>query len=202
MISLLHGKVVSNNDNVAAIMTVGGVGYLLKVSSLASQACAIDNEVTLETYLVVREDALELFGFGSKAEKKLFTYFLSVSGVGPKTALHLLSLGSVNEISSAIAREDATYLTKVSGIGRKTAERIVVELKTKIKESWLSEMRTDGQTSDGHELAYDNEAVGDVIDALIGLGYSAQQARDGVKKVNPTDKTSEVLLREVLKIIR
>jgi Holliday junction DNA helicase RuvA len=128
MISLLQGKIIANNQTEVVLLTAGGVGYKILVSPRAAEVCVLGNEVQLETYLVVREDALELFGFENTRERELFKHFLSVSGVGPKTALHLLALGSVEDITRAVGRGDVAYLTKVSGIGKKTAERIVVDL--------------------------------------------------------------------------
>lgn len=194
MIALISGKVVNNSGSEAIIMTAGGVGYRVMVSPGAASLCMVGNEVNLETYLVVREDVLDLFGFANNSEKKLFKNFVSVSGVGPKTALHLLSLGSVAEIALAIGRGDLEYLTKVSGIGKKTAERIVVELREKM----AKEQKSFGEVAMGSE----NAAVTDAIEALITLGYSALQAREVVKQIEVKNKTSEQLLREALQKIR
>ena len=193
MISQLFGKVTINQNNEVTLMTSGGVGYKLLASPSASKRCTIGSEQTLETYLVVRADTLDLFGFGSIAEKELFKQFISVSGVGPKTALHLLELGSVEEITLAIGRGDVAYLTNVSGIGKKTAERIVVDLKSKVKNQ-LS-MVNDQSPMLG-------DALTDVIDALVTLGYSVLQAREAVQKLEASGKTSEQLLREALRAIK
>jgi Holliday junction DNA helicase RuvA len=113
-----------------------------------------------------------------------------VSGVGPKTALHILSLGTVAEISAAIARSDVAYLTKVSGIGKKTAERLVVELKNKV----------GGNMELNSTEGFSNE-MGDVIEGLMSLGYSGAQARDAVQKLQGAGKTSEQLMKEALKML-
>ncbi len=193
MIALLQGKIVKNQAGEVVLMTSGGVGYRVKVSPNAGEICKVGAEVTLDTYMVVREDVLELFGFASVAEKELFRQFITVSGVGPKTGLHLLSLGSVEEIVIAVGRGDIEYLTKVSGIGKKTAERIVVELKSKLKEQLIS---------NNEQLTNYNDAMGDVIDALVTLGYSVLQAREVVKKLDSKGKNSEQLLREALRNMR
>ncbi len=195
MISLIQGKVISKTLNELVVMTSGGVGYRLRTSPSASVLATVGSEICLETYLAVKEDAMDLFGFGSVAEKELFKSFLTVSGVGPKTALHLLDLGSVEEISLAIVRGDIDYLTKVSGIGKKTAERIVVDLKSKLKETRSINL----DVSAGKHVA---SGLEDVIDALETLGYSSSQAREVVKKLDPKDKTSEQLLREALQRIK
>ena len=196
MISLLQGTVIARGNEGLVIMTAGGVGYTLRVSPAAVASAAPGAAVTIETHLVVREDALELFGFASAAEKELFKSFLTVSGVGPRTALHLLSLGSVEEITLAIGRGDVEYLTKVSGIGKKTAERIVVDLKSKVakglKESGISNLETGTKT----------DAQTDVIDAMVTLGYSVLDARELVKKLDPVGKNSEQLRREALRAVR
>jgi Holliday junction DNA helicase RuvA len=192
MISIIQGKVVAKNNSELVVMTAGGVGYRIMVSPAAFASALIGGEIILNTYLVVKEDAHNLFGFANIAERELFKNFLSVSGVGPKTALHLLELGSVEEITLAIGRSDVDYLTKVSGIGQKTAERIVVELKNKVAK---------GISEAGVKFAA-GDTMGDVIDALVTLGYSALQARDAVKKIDGTGKNSEQLLREALQRIK
>ncbi len=194
MIALISGRVVNNNGSEVIVMTAGGVGYRVMVSPGAASLCIAGNDVSLETYLVVREDVLDLFGFANDSEKKLFKNLVSVSGVGPKTGLHLLSLGSVAEIALAIGRGDLEFLTKVSGIGKKTAERIVVELREKM----AKEQKSFGEVA----LDGDNVVVNDVVEALITLGYSALQAREVVKQLDPKNKTSEQLLREALQKIR
>lgn len=193
MIAQLFGKIIANQNGEVVLMTNGGVGYRIMVSPGAAKIATVDSEIKLDTYLVVREDALDLFGFGSIAEKELFKQFLSVSGVGPKTALHLLELGSVEEITLAIGRGDVAYLTNVSGIGKKTAERIVVDLKSKVK----NQLATSNE-----QLTSASDAQTDVIDALVTLGYSVLQARDAVKKIDAGGKTSEQLLREALRVIK
>ena len=192
MISLIQGKVVSKVNNELTVMTAGGVGYRIMASPAALANTLVGNDATLSTFMVVKEDAMDLFGFANLAEKELFKNFLTVSGVGPKTALHLLELGSVEEITLAIGRSDVDYLTKVSGIGKKTAERIVVDLKNKVAK---------GISDAGVKLAA-GDAMTDVIDALVTLGYSALQARDAVKKLDADGKNSEQLLREVLQKIK
>jgi len=194
MIAQISGKVISNNGLEAVILTAGGVGYNIVLSPSAATFCLIGNEVNLETYLVVKEDALDLYGFGNSSEKKLFKNFVSVSGVGPKTAMHLFALGSVEEIALAVGRGDIDFLTKVSGIGKKTAERIVVELREKMnKEQGMIEKGAPSKESG---------SVNDALDGLITLGYSALQAREVLKKIDTAGKSSEQLLREALQKIK
>ncbi|MFA6424084.1 MAG: Holliday junction branch migration protein RuvA [Candidatus Magasanikbacteria bacterium] len=194
MIALINGKVVINSGLEVVIMTAGGVGYRVMVSPEASKVCQVGNEVSLDTYLVVREDVLDLFGFANDLEKKLFKNFVSVSGVGPKTALHLLSLGSVEETALAIGRGDLEYLTKVSGIGKKTAERIIVELREKL----AKEQKNSGKDY----VESDNAIVNDVVEGLITLGYTALQAREVIKKIEVKGKKTEQLFKEALRKIK
>lgn len=189
MISVVAGKVLAKNTNKLTVLTAGGVGYEIMVNASSAKTWAVGVEASILTYLVVRENALELYGFANAEEKNLFEKFLLVSGVGPKTALHLLSLGSVAEISAAISREDLTYLTKVSGIGKKTAERILVELKNKMGAGELGVGEFDG-------------ALGDVIEGLGALGYSILEARNAVKDLDVTGKTSQQILKEALQRIK
>lgn len=195
MISILSGKILDNKNGELVLLTSGGVGYRINASVSALETFPVGHEVAIETYLVVREDALELFGFADKEEKSLFQHLLQVSGIGPKTALHVLSLGSVAEISSAIARGDVVYLTKVSGIGKKTAERIVVELSSKLKEHTLS-------TVEARNLTSSSGVLQDVADGLEALGYSGLEAREVIKKLDVNGKTSEQLLKEALQMMR
>jgi len=187
MISYITGKIVHKQNQKVTVLTSGGVGYLVGVMPMLFLELVLNSEVTLYTYLAVRENALDLYGFKDLRERDLFMKFLDVTGIGPKTALHLLSLGTVDEISSAIGRGDVDYLTKVSGIGKKTAERIVVELRSKIND----------QRSTNSEQTSEN--LGEVVDALVSLGYSREEARDLIKDLDSKDKTSEQLLREALK---
>lgn len=190
MISVIKGKILENDGSQVTVLTSGGVGYELMVSARYTQAWTVGTEVQILTYLAVRENAMELYGFASPEEKDLFIKFLLVNGIGPKTAMHLLSLGSVHEISAAIARRDVNYLTNVSGIGKKTAERIVVELKNKVVSSGAVEEFAQG------------DILGDVVAGLIALGYGAAEARDAAKKLDARGKTSEQLLKEALQIIK
>jgi Holliday junction DNA helicase RuvA len=189
MISVIKGKVVASNGGKLTVLTAGGVGYEIMASATSAKNWQLGAEAQILTYLAVREGSLDLYGFADENEKELFEKFLLVSGIGPKTALHLLSLGSVSEISSAIGREDLAYLTNVSGIGKKTAERILVELKNKVGAG-----KTGLEEFEG--------VLGDVVEGLAALGYSLIEAREAVKNLNAGGKTSEQLLKEALQRIK
>jgi Holliday junction DNA helicase RuvA len=189
MISVVTGTVLGKQGNSITILTSGGVGYEVLVNSNSAHIWQVGQVVSILTYLAVRENALDLYGFANVQEKQLFEKFLLVSGIGPKTALHLLSVGTVQEISTAISRGDLTYLTKVSGIGKKTAERILVELKSKM-------------APDATGLGEFEGVLADVIEGLGALGYSIAEARNAVKDLDALGKSSEQLLREALQRIK
>lgn len=186
MISHLQGKIINKNNNKITVLTASGVGYEINLPLFLFLELKLNQEIEIHVYLAVRENALELYGFQNLEQKELFMKFLDVNGIGPKSALHLLSLGTVKEISSAIARGDVAYLTKVSGVGKKTAERIVVELKSKMEERGMG----DGERDGGQ--------LGEVVDALISLGYDKSEARQMVKGLKSEGKSSEELLKMAL----
>ncbi|MFA4830721.1 MAG: Holliday junction branch migration protein RuvA [Patescibacteria group bacterium] len=188
MISSIRGTTVAKTATSVHIQTSGGVGYEISLTPLHAAKLVLNKEAELPTYLRVTESALDLFGFQNDEERGFFILLISVSGVGPKTALNILSLGSLSEIKSAIARGDAKYLSAVKGIGRKTAERLCVELKSKITRH---EAYSTTQTNGG--------VLSEVIDGLVALGYSREEAREAVAGVESEGKTTEGILREVLK---
>lgn len=190
MIAFLSGKLIGKT-NLAFILLAGeGVGYEVRVIPTFLIQKKVGDKVELFTFLKVAENALDLYGFESIEQKNFFELLISVSGVGPKSGLHILTLGSIEEICSAVARKDVSYLTQVSGIGKKTAERMIVELKSKIE-----------KMVDSGEVEGDSGILADVIDGLVSLGYSKAEARDTAKKIKDTNKDSEALLREALKLL-
>ena len=182
---------MKKTENGIVVMTVGGVGYKIFVKPNSVDDFDLCKEYKILTHMIVREDIMDLYGFINEDERQLFLQFLSVSGIGPKSALHLLSLGTVEEIGGAISRGDVDYLTQVAGVGKKTAERIVVELRSKIA-NLKFKISDDGM---------DSGALGDVMEGLVSLGYSAQQAREVIKKLDGKNKSSEELMREALRNI-
>lgn len=170
------------------VLDVNGVGYLLAATPGVLRAAADGGALTVETYLVVRQDALQLYGFADASERDLFTHLLTVSGVGPKVALAVVSGSPVRELRRAIALGDHARFVAIPGIGRKTAERIVLELKEKVGlEPDLPVSPAIG-TSD-HVLARD---------ALVELGYSvtdAEQALAGVDPELPVEERVRLALR-------
>jgi holliday junction DNA helicase RuvA len=189
MISYLSGKIL-NKGKGFAIIKVGDIGYKVFVSPSMFTELEIDSQIALYTHQYVREDALDLFGFRNMEELEMFELLLSISGVGPKSALGSLSVSSVDQLKESISRGDPSLLTKVSGIGRKTAERIVLELRDKISITDNYQRIESGVKSD---------ARADEIDALMALGYSLQNAREALRQADPSLTDSGDRIREALK---
>lgn len=168
MIAHLTGRVVSADDRTITL-DVHGVGFRLFVVAKTREHFPVGQEATVPTYLHVREDALELYGFGSTGEQRLFEKLLTVSGVGPKMALGVLSAASVSDLELAIERGQAGVLTAVSGVGTKTAERIIVDLRGKLQRDESGDASLSG-----------------VIEALVTLGYSAREAREAAATTDAT----------------
>lgn len=189
MIGLVYGTLLEKNGPILLIETTGGVAYEIMVTPISAAEFLVGANVRLYTYLKVSESAQELFGFATTVERDFFKLLLTVSGIGPKSALNILGLGSVNNIQAAIARGDIAYLTGVQGMGKKTAERVVVELKAKLKGA----SSIEGELPSGA-----TDVLGDVVDGLVAMGYSSAEARQAAQSLSAVGKTSEQLLREVL----
>ena len=191
MISYLHGKIISRDKDTITLLTSGGVGYDIRLTLTHVMKYSLEQEVSIFTYLKVSDSDLQLYGFASVDERAFFTLLLTVSGVGPKTAMNILGLGSMDKIQSAIARGDVKYLTSVSGLGKKTAERLVVELKNKIGNQ-ESRIMHQGGVSD---------ALTEVVEALVGMGYGREEARQAAEAVYDTTATTGVLLKLALQML-
>ena len=186
MIASLHGTLESLGSE-WAIINVGGVGFQINMpTSTLSSLGTIGKEVTLYTHLHVREDFIALYGFGSAAELGFFQTLISVSGLGPRLALAMLSAMNVENLTMAIATASTDLLTRIPGIGKKMAERLVLELKEKIGAGWISAPPAG--------LAQENT---DVLAALIALGYSVSEASRAVASLPPSP---DLTLEEKLKL--
>jgi holliday junction DNA helicase RuvA len=185
VIARLRGRAVANTPE-GLVLDVGGVGYLVAATPTAVRKADGADEVSLHTYLHVREDALQLYGFAEAAERELFVQLLSVNGVGPKVALAIVSGSPAAELRRAIALEDAARFQAIPGIGKKTAERIVLELKGAIADAITPSAVSAG---DDHFVARD---------ALVELGYSVTDAE---RALADTDATlpAEERVRQALK---
>jgi len=189
MISRLKG-ILETKAEKYVIMDIGGVGFKIFVSAATLENLpAAGQSATLHTHLNVREEALDLYGFLTQEELKFFELLLTISGVGPKVALGVLSIASVKTLVSAIAKGEVEFLTKVSGIGTKIAQKIILELKDKIVK--LGFEAGEAATLEDYE----------VIDALIGLGYTPNQARRAVRNLPKDVKGVEKRIKEALKML-
>lgn len=188
MISFLSGKVI-NKGLGFIIIKVNNIGYKVYINSVFYVEIDISQELDLYTYQYVREDALNLYGFKALEELEMFELLLTISGIGPKSALGVISIADINDLKGYIAQGDPSLLTKVSGIGRKTAERVVLELREKVSSN----------TQVGFSHSSKGQIKSDEIDALIALGYSMSQAREALQSVNETVKESGERIREALK---
>jgi holliday junction DNA helicase RuvA len=179
MIASLRGRVVSSAVGVT-VLDVGGVGYRLATTTTASRraAAAGDGEVTLLTHLHVREDALQLFGFASEAERSLFEMLLGVSGVGPKAALAIVSGYEPDQIRRAVQSGDHALFTSIPGIGRRTAERVVIDLTDKVG-GLVMPTSVEAPTPAGNQHTA-------ARDALVGLGMSVAEAEAALRPIDET----------------
>jgi holliday junction DNA helicase RuvA len=184
MISRLQGTVVGSFPE-GLVLDVGGVGYLVAATPSVLRTAAPGSELTVETYLNVREDALQLYGFADRAERELFTQLLTVNGVGPKVALAIVSGSPAEELRRAIVREDAARFQAIPGIGKKTAERIVLELKEKVEATAVTAIGPESP----HLVARD---------ALVELGYSVIDAERALAETD-ADATPEERVRQALR---
>jgi holliday junction DNA helicase RuvA len=174
MISRLRGQLAGRTPE-GFVLDVHGVGYLLAATPGAVRAAERGGEVTVETYLHVREDALQLYGFADAAERQLFLHLLTVAGIGPKVALAIVSGSPVAELRRAIALQDTARFQAIPGVGKKTAERIVLELKEKLGAEEPVPISSAVGTS-SHVTARD---------ALVELGYSVVEAEQALAQVDP-----------------
>ncbi len=181
MIGYLTGTII-HSDIKSIILDVHGVGYKVYTNAGALESNK-NKTLSLWTHLAVRENALDLYGFATKAEWDFFELLLTVSGIGPKSAMAILSVASVDTLKKAVSTEDSSYLTKVSGIGKKNAEKIVLELKGKVL-NYVYDEKTD---------SYDTDAM----EALKSLGYSEKDSREALKKA--TGDNTQEKIRSALK---
>lgn len=187
MISSLSGTVRHKESN-SLVIDVGGVGYRVMVPHDVAIEASLSAPIFLWTHLAVRETSLDLFGFIERDTLNLFELLITISGIGPKTALGILNVATPATLRQAVASADTSYLTRVSGIGKKNAEKIVLELKDKLKV-------TDTDKS------IDARSEGDALEALVSLGYSERDARDALKKVPKEVVGASDRVKSALKVL-
>jgi Holliday junction DNA helicase RuvA len=190
MIALVTGTVAVRRAD-AVVVDCGGVGYRLAVSAeTLKRVPAVGNPVTLHSHLVVRDDALTLYGFASEEERELFLLLLGVQAVGPKVALAVLSGGPPRQLVGALAAGDAARFQAVPGIGKRTADRIIVELREKVSAPAAEDAITVSRGDDPRLLARDG---------LVGLGFSVQEAAEMLEAAPSAAQTPEDLIAHALK---
>ncbi len=188
MIGKISGKLIERHPP-QVIVDVRGIGYEIDVPmSTFYQLPATGSDVTLYTHLVVREDAHLLYGFASEQERRVFRQLLKISGVGARTALSVLSGMSVSDLYEAVSAQDGARFTKVPGIGKKTAERLLLELKDKLDVTLVSTSASDGGQG------------GDILNALLALGYNDKEAAWAVKQLPGSVAVADGI-RQALKLL-
>jgi Holliday junction DNA helicase RuvA len=191
MIAQLQGRLVEKHPT-ELIIDCAGVGYEVKISLNCFSALGDSEQVKVFTKLIVREDAHLLYGFHAKEEREMFNHLISVSGIGPNTAMIMLSSMVPEDIAKAIQTEDVVTIQKIKGIGAKTAQRVIIDLKGKVVK--LSEQAQN-------IFSANNTNRFDALTALVSLGFDKKNAEKAIEKVSQGDETLEQIIKGALKIL-
>ena len=187
---------LAHKDENFIVIDAGGVGYKIYTSLTSIQSAGgIGNNITMYTHLYVREDTQDLYGFVTQEEKSMFLSLLSVSGVGPKAALSILSAAPPAKLAAAVIMGDVKTVTKAQGVGPKLASRIILELKDKLKNE---DLQLDEFVGNSETEITDN--ISEAISALVVLGYSAQEAKKAVKSAGVNDSVEEIIKKALVKL--
>jgi Holliday junction DNA helicase RuvA len=189
MIARLEGIIIHIADKFL-IVDVSGVGYKLYITTDTLVSSSLGDHSSFWVHTAVRENSIDLYGFKNINEMSFFELLLSVSGIGPKSALSVLMVAPIDTLKRAIATGDTGYLNKVSGIGKKTAEKIIIELRDRLKD-YKNDDNTPGLLRD----------ESDILEALKSLGYSQYEARDALKQVPPTITGTNARIKEALRVL-
>jgi len=191
MIAQLNGRLIEKNAT-ELVVECAGVGYEVKISLNTFSALGNSEHIQLFTKLIVREDAHLLYGFADKIEREMFNHLISVSGIGPNTAMIMLSSLAPAEIAAAIQNEDVRTIQSIKGIGVKTAQRVIIDLKDKmLKMAFSSE----------NIFHANNTNVFDALTALVSLGFDKKSAEKAIDKISTGDETVEQLIKGALKVL-
>jgi holliday junction DNA helicase RuvA len=188
MIGMLTGKLVFR-DGQSIILDVHGVGYRVLASSQILDSSHTGDTLTIFTHTHVREDALDLFGFSSQQDLRVFEQLISVSGVGPKTAMSVFLVGNTDAILGAIQKADVDFFTSVPRLGKKNAQKIIIELKNKL-----------GSLGD-LDLAEETVEASEVVSALESIGFSEREARDALRNIQGAGSSVEEKIKLALKLL-
>lgn len=196
MYHYLKGLAFKTNSSIL-VVECGGVGYAVNTSGYSMSKIADGQQVKVYTYLHVREDIMDLYGFLEEGELNCFKMLISVSGIGPKVAMSILTAINYERVALCIVTEDYKALTIAQGLGTKGAQRIVLELKDKIKNDQLEGLGQSAKTQILAQTGGGDEAV----DALMVLGYTKSEAMSALKSIDTQDKSIEAVIREALKLL-
>ena len=191
MIGHLNGRLIEKNPT-ELIIECGGIGYEVKISLHTFSAIGSEESIKVFTKLIVREDAHVLYGFASKEEREMFNHLISVSGIGPNTAMIMLSSLVPDEIAHAIQSEDVRTIQSIKGIGAKTAQRVIIDLKDKMVKMVFSSENIFSQN---------NTNKFDALTALVSVGFDKKNAEKAIDKISTGEETVEQLIKEALKIL-
>ncbi|SHO58838.1 Holliday junction branch migration protein RuvA [Vibrio quintilis] len=201
MIGRLRGLLLEKQPP-EVLLEVSGVGYEVQMPmSCFYELPEVDQEAVVYTHFVVREDAQLLYGFNSKAERALFREVIKANGVGPKLGLAILSGMTANQFVDCVRREDISMLVKLPGVGKKTAERLVVEMKDRLK-SWTGgegDLFEPKSEQDVAQSSVSANAEEEALSALLALGYKPQQASKVISQISQPEMSSEALIKEALR---
>lgn len=200
MIDHLCGDLVRKESNYVVVRT-GGIGFRIEVPTGAFAGMGVGEIVTVPTLLVFRQDGFALFGFSNATEREFFGMLTTISGIGPKSALGILSHATPAQLAEAILREDVSMLTQVKGIGKKGAKRIIVELAEKIKA-----LKPEGAKLADEESLFDNAALEEAREVLLSLGCSEEEAEEALEQVKNSldlelEDSAERLVMQALKVM-
>lgn len=191
MIAQLNGKLIEKNPT-SIIVECGGVGYEVKISLTTFSSIGSEESIKIFTQFIVREDAQILYGFSAKEEREMFNHLISVSGIGPNTAMIMLSSLSPEEIAHAIQTEDVRTIQSIKGIGVKTAQRVIIDLKDKMLKMTFSTENIFTQN---------NTNRFDALTALVSLGFDKKLVDKALDKISTGEETVEQLIKQALKIL-
>lgn len=206
MIYCLSGELLYLNAvSMSAVIDCGGVGYKLTASGNAVSMLSSKGEgaqVRVFTYMSVREDAVDLFGFANAEELDIFKLLITVSGVGPKAAISILSVMSAQELINTIVAEDAKSISRAPGVGAKTAARIVLELHDKIEKNFFVSAPEISKRSSGAKATKQTGHLSDAKDALLVLGYSRTEIANALTGIDPSLETEEIIRIALSKLMK
>ncbi len=194
MISYLEGKVKYINQKNICVLTVSGVGYEVQIDKNQIDSLQLNQDIFLHIYTHVKEDALDLYGFLERSEKIMFEQLTSISGIGPKSALQILSLSGAQVLYENVIKNNVAYLTQISGIGKKIAEKIVMELRDKLPKIAFEFNEIDNATNNANM----SENM-DVFEALKSMGYTPKEAKEAIAGITDNSMTLEQKIKFALK---